>query len=93
MIMSLRLCDFVFVMGEFKIESATMNIDQRLMEDGVDHDDAFCMPARSSRSDFGIELDAIIIGELPKGEVERILFLVGDIDSASGYKIIDLLFG
>ncbi len=53
------------------------------MEDGIDHDDTFCVPARSSGSDFSIELDSIIIGQFPQGEIKRILFLVGNIDSAA----------
>ena len=63
------MCDFILVMREFQVETASVDVDEMFLENTIDHADTFRVPAWSSSADFGVEFDTVIISELPKGEV------------------------
>ena len=62
MVMGLRLRDFVFMMREFEVESAAMDIDisSLVFEDRGDHDAAFGMPAGAALAPRSFPLDAFV---------------------------------
>ncbi len=66
MVMGLGLGDFVLVMGEFKVKSATMNIDITvcISKNGGNHDAAFGMPSRPSFPKWRLPFDSFL-GFLP----------------------------
>ena len=84
-IMGFRLGDLVLMMGEFQIESAAMDIDEAVLvgKQGVDHDAAFRVPARTALRPRGVPTDAFF-GLFPKGEIQGGFLLRIHFDARAG---------
>ncbi len=89
----LGLGDLIFVMRELQIESAAVDVNHRLVEDVIGHDDAFGMPSWPSKADVCVELDSLVVCQLPEHKIERVLLFVVDFDPLSGLQVFDTLLG
>ena len=89
-IAALRLGNFVFMVRELEVFAAAVDIDHAGIEFLADHDDTLGVPARTSRTPWGIPLDALV-GLLPQGKVLRILLEIVGFDSGTGIEIFQTL--
>ena len=71
----LRLCDFIFMMGEYQILTTRMNINF-ITQIFFAHNRAFNMPAGTSVAPGGLPVRLSLLLRLPKYKVKRILLLV-----------------
>src|SRR5699024_9525847 len=86
------LCDFVFMVGELKVRSTSMDIEG-LAKVGGAHRRAFDMPSGSPVAPGAWPRWLIGFGGFPEREVAGMLFTVVDGDAFAGAHVIEVTLG